>query len=109
MSPGRGWLNLEAGVNVIPDNTFFEGEPSFKFFKLSKMTRLYGFGACTLGGFVLSLVGTIMLTFGAVIPFAILYALGTVISLVGTGFVIGFFPNSNLCSNPSESWRPSYS
>lgn len=43
MSPGRGWLNLEAGVNVIPDTAFFEGEPSFKFLKLSKTTRLYGF------------------------------------------------------------------
>ena len=43
MAPGRGWFNLEAGTGVIPDSTFFEGEPAFKFLNMSRTTRLYGF------------------------------------------------------------------
>jgi len=100
MAPGRGWLNLEAGTSVIPDTTFFEGEPAFKFLKLSKTTRLYGFAGCFIAGFVLSLLGTIFLTFGALISFSIFYVLGTVISLIGTGFIIGFFRQLKLMFKP---------
>jgi len=41
-------------------------------------------------GFVLSLVGTLMLITGLLSLFAVLYGIGQVISLVGTGFLIGF-------------------
>ncbi len=40
-------------------------------------------------GFVLSLLGSIVLFLGQITIFAILYGLGTVVSLAGTGFLIG--------------------
>ncbi|KAF8905987.1 SFT2-domain-containing protein [Gymnopilus junonius] len=100
MAPGRGWFNLEAGNGVIPDTSFFEGEPAFKFLNLSRTTRLYGFIGCLIAGFVLSLLGTVVLVFGMLVLFAVLYVLGTVISLVGTGFLIGFIKQTRLMFKP---------
>jgi len=91
--PGKGWFNLEAGgsSSVIPDTSFFEGDSAFKFLNLSKTTRLYGFiGWCVphqrstssqtatsdilyrslIAGFVLSLLGTIVLAFGMLLLFS---------------------------------------
>jgi len=100
--PSRGWFNLEAGgtSSVVPDPSFFEGDSAFKFLNLSKTTRLYGFIGCLVAGFVLSLLGTILLTFGMLVSFAVLYILGTIISLVGTGFLIGFFKQLKLMFKP---------
>jgi hypothetical protein len=100
MAPGKGWFNLESGGSVIPDTTFFEGEPAFKFLNLSRTTRLYGFAGCFIAGFVLSLLGTVFLTFGQIVMFAIFYVLGTVVSLIGTGFLIGFFKQLKLMFKP---------
>jgi len=92
----KGWFNLEsqtslgAASNLIPDNQFFEGDSAFAFLKLSRTTRLYGFIGCTVGGFILSVLGVIFLILGSLISFALMYALGTVLSLVGTGFLLGF-------------------
>lgn len=90
----KGWFNLEAGgsSSIVPDTSFFEGDSAFKFLNLSKTTRLYGFiGWCVacqrsmsspdrllpttlhrslIAGFVLSLLGTIVLTFGMLLLFA---------------------------------------
>jgi len=96
----KGWFNLEAGGSVIPDTQFFEGEPAFKFLNLSKTTRLYGFIGCLIAGFVLSLLGSILLMFGFLTLFAFLYALGTLVSLAGTGFLIGFFRQLKLMFKP---------
>jgi hypothetical protein len=41
-------------------------------------------------GFCLSLVGTILLFIGATGIFAIMFSVGIVVSLVGTGFLVGF-------------------
>ncbi|KAF8969898.1 SFT2-domain-containing protein [Flammula alnicola] len=100
MAPGKGWLNLEAGSSVIPDTSFFEGDSAFKFLNLSKTTRLYGFIGCLIAGFVLSLLGSIVLLFGMLVLFSVLYILGTIISLVGTGFLIGFFRQVKLMFKP---------
>ncbi|KJA18590.1 hypothetical protein HYPSUDRAFT_950889 [Hypholoma sublateritium FD-334 SS-4] len=100
MAPGKGWFNLESQTSVIPDTSFFEGDSAFKFLNLSKTTRLYGFGGCLLAGFVLSLLGTIVLTLGQLTLFAVLYILGTIVSLVGTGFLIGFFKQLKLMFKP---------
>jgi len=101
MPAGKGWFNLESGNGVqIPDTSFFEGDSAFKFLGLSRTTRLYGFAGCFIAGFVLSLLGTILLTFGQLITFAFLYGLGTIISLVGTGFLIGFFKQLKLMFKP---------
>jgi len=96
----RGWLNLESVGNVVPENQFFEGEPAFKFLGLSKKARLYGFFSCLAIGFVLSLLGSIVLFLGSLTIFATLYVLGTIISLVGTGFLIGFFRQLKLMFKP---------
>ncbi|PSR71164.1 hypothetical protein PHLCEN_2v13010 [Hermanssonia centrifuga] len=86
----KGWFNLESAAGAIPETQFFEGDSAFKFLGLTKTQRLYGFGGCLAIGFVLSLLGSILLFVGQLGSFAILYAMGTVISLVGTGFLIGF-------------------
>jgi len=96
----RGWLNLESAGSVIPDSQFFEGESAFSFLKLSKTTRLYGFFACLAIGFIFSLLGSIVLFFGQLTIFAVLFVFGTIISLVGTGFLIGFFRQLKLMFKP---------
>jgi len=100
MSPGKGWFNLEAGGSVVPDTSFFEGDSAFKFLNLSRTTRLYGFAGCLIAGFVLSLLSTIVLTFGMLLLFALLYVFGTIVSLVGTGFLIGFVKQVKLMFKP---------
>jgi len=96
----RGWLNLESAGSVVPDSHFFEGDSAFSFLKLSKTTRLYGFIACLAIGFIFSLLGSIVLFVGQLTIFAILFVFGTVISLVGTGFLIGFFRQLKLMFKP---------
>ena len=43
-----------------------------------------------LGGFVISLLGTVLLVTGSVAIFVVLYSVGVLVSLTGTGFLIGF-------------------
>ncbi|TRM62724.1 Got1/Sft2-like family-domain-containing protein [Schizophyllum amplum] len=100
MAP-KGWFNLESAGAAIPETQFFEGDSAFKFLGLSRTTRLYGFAACFTVGFVLSLLGTILLFLpGQLGSFAALYVLGTVVSLIGTGFLIGFFNQLKLMFKP---------
>jgi len=82
----KGWLNLDATT----DGDLFESDSAFAALKLSKTQRIYGFVGCLVAGFICSLLGTLLLFVGGLITFAVLYALGTIISLVGTGFLIGF-------------------
>lgn len=96
----NGWFNLEAGGNIVPETQFFEGDSAFKSFGLSKTARLYGFIACMAIGFILSLLGSIVLILGQLTLFAVLYVLGTVVSLFGTGFLIGFLRQLKLMFKP---------
>ncbi|KAJ3207670.1 hypothetical protein HK099_000216, partial [Clydaea vesicula] len=57
---------------------------------LSRKQRLYGFGCCFVGGIFLSMFSTIFLISVNLPAFAVLYTLGNIISLIGTGFLIGF-------------------
>ncbi|KAI0797858.1 Got1/Sft2-like family-domain-containing protein [Abortiporus biennis] len=101
MAASKGWFNLETAAGTIPETQFFEGDSAFKFLGLTRMQRLYGFGGCLAIGFILSLLGSILLFLpGQLGSFAILYALGTVISLVGTGFLIGFMRQLKLMFKP---------
>jgi len=86
----KGWFNLEAAGGVIPETQFFEGDSAFAFLGLTRQQRLYGFGGCLAIGFVLSLLGSVTLFIGSLGSFAVLYGIGTIISLVGTGFLLGF-------------------
>jgi len=96
----KGWLNLETAGSVIPETQFFEGESAFKFLGLTRTQRLYGFVGCLIIGFVLSILGSALLFLGQLGSFAVLYGMGTLISLAGTGFVIGFFKQMKLMFKP---------
>jgi len=99
MAPG--WLNLEAATGgSLPETAFFEGDSSFKFLNLSRMGRLQGFFVCVVIGFCFSLAGSIVLFFGLFDLFAVLYVLGTIITLIATGFVIGFLKQLKLMFKP---------
>ncbi|EIN07747.1 SFT2-domain-containing protein [Punctularia strigosozonata HHB-11173 SS5] len=96
----KGWFNLEAVGGTIPETQFFEGDSAFSFLGLTRTQRLYGFVGCLAIGFVLSILGAILLFIGALGSFAALYVLGTIISLIGTGFLIGFFKQLKLMFKP---------
>ncbi|KAL8277530.1 hypothetical protein RQP46_010085 [Phenoliferia psychrophenolica] len=83
-----------ASAMVEDDSTAFKG------LGLTKTQRLYGFGICLVAGFALSLIGAIFFTFGQIALFATLYTLGVVISLVGTGFLIGFTRQLKMAWDP---------
>jgi len=96
----KGWFNLEAVGGTIPETQFFEGDSAFSALGLTRMQRLYGFAACYLAGLVLSVLGTVMLIIGSHGSFSVLYALGTIVSLIGTGFLIGFRSQIKLMFKP---------
>ena len=97
---GKGWFNLEAAGGVIPDTQFFEGDSAFSFLGLTRKQRLYGFIGCLIVGFALSLLGTILLLLGSLVLFALLYTIGIVVSLAGTGFLIGFSTQIKMMFKP---------
>ncbi|KAI9634118.1 SFT2-domain-containing protein [Dioszegia hungarica] len=81
------WYNLESQT----DDAVFGGETSaFSSLGLTRSQRLGGFFACFLGGLAVSLLGAILLFLGATGAFATLFAVGGILSLVGTGFLVGF-------------------
>jgi len=97
----KGWLNLESATSVVPESQFFEGDSAFKFMGLSRTQRLYGFIACLVIGFFLSLLGSILLFVGLNLGmFALIYTIGIIVSLVGTGFLLGFFKQLKLMFKP---------
>ncbi|KAJ8517318.1 hypothetical protein ONZ45_g5502 [Pleurotus djamor] len=96
----KGWLNLESAGNAIPESQFFEGDSAFKFLGLSRTTRLYGFVGCLIIGFILSILASSLLFLGQLTIFAILYVFGTIVALIGTGFLIGFFKQLKLMFKP---------
>ncbi|KAF8184917.1 Got1/Sft2-like family-domain-containing protein [Mycena galopus ATCC 62051] len=96
----KGWFNLESAGAAIPETQYFEGDSAFKFLGLSRTTRMYGFFGCLGVGFTLSILGSIVLFLGDITLFAVLYGFGTIISLVGTGFLIGFLSQLKLMFKP---------
>ncbi|KAJ3098046.1 hypothetical protein HDU97_004340 [Phlyctochytrium planicorne] len=60
-------------------------------FQLTRTQRFYGFGICFGVGFLISILSSISLFFGNIAGFAILYTLGNLVSLLSTGFLVGFF------------------
>ncbi|KAG0706309.1 SFT2-domain-containing protein [Suillus ampliporus] len=98
--PSKGWFNLETAGSIIPETQFFEGDSAFKFLGLTRTQRLYGFVGCLIIGFALSLLGSILLFLGQLGSFAVLYTIGILVSLVGTGFVIGFASQIKLMFKP---------
>ncbi|KAF9228664.1 SFT2-domain-containing protein [Gyrodon lividus] len=80
----KGWLNLESAGGMIPETQFFEGDSAFKFLGLTRTQRLYG----------------ILLFLGQLGSFAVLYTIGILVSLAGTGFLIGFVTQIKMMFKP---------
>ncbi|KLO14215.1 hypothetical protein SCHPADRAFT_939763 [Schizopora paradoxa] len=101
----QGWLNTDASM-FLGDHAF-----SWAPFELTPKRRLYGWAiwrvtySSALLGFVLSLLGTIWLLVGSLTLFAIFYAFGVVVSLFGTGFIIGFFRQFKMMFNLEKPTR----
>ncbi|ETW85711.1 hypothetical protein HETIRDRAFT_379793 [Heterobasidion irregulare TC 32-1] len=121
MAGSKGWFNLETAGAGVPETQFFEGDSAFSKLGLTRTQRLYGFAGCFGVGFLLSILGTVFLFLGALTTFAcacfivdlggimmmtgasfraVLYAIGTVVSLIGTGFLIGFFKQVKMMFKP---------
>lgn len=71
-------------------------------FKLSKEARFYGFGACFIVGILLTALSVMMLAFGSIAGFAVMYSLGNVLSIVSTGFLIGFHQQIKKMFDPNR-------
>ncbi|GAA5857964.1 hypothetical protein JCM8547_006641 [Rhodosporidiobolus lusitaniae] len=84
----------------VVDNAVTEDSSAFKFLELTRQQRLYGFGGCIVAGFALSLLGSIFFALGQVTLFALLYVVGVVVSLVGTGFLVGFMKQIKMMWDP---------
>ncbi|CAD6584868.1 MAG: hypothetical protein CYPHOPRED_002871 [Cyphobasidiales sp. Tagirdzhanova-0007] len=57
---------------------------------MSRKNRIIAFLGCLVAGLAISVVGSVLFVFGQIASFAVLYTVGVVISLVGTGFLVGF-------------------
>ncbi|KAK1921975.1 SFT2-domain-containing protein [Papiliotrema laurentii] len=83
----KGWFNIDEQTDDI---IFGGNKPAFSGLGLTRYQRLGGFALCFAAGFGVSLLGAIMLFIGATGAFATLFGVGTILSLLGTGFLIGF-------------------
>lgn len=97
------WATL-SGNEAQPNTSLFTdgGDSAFKSFGFTKTQRMYGFGFCLLAGFAISLLGSILLVLGQVTLGAILYTLGVVTSLIGTGFLVGFVKQLKMMWDPAR-------
>jgi hypothetical protein len=85
-----GSMSSTAAATATGDAGLFEQESAFaSMFTLSKTQRLYGFGICVAAGFICSILGSIMLFFLQIASFAAFYTIGSILSLMGTGFLVG--------------------
>jgi len=99
----QGWINSDTTFG----SSYFLGDHAFSWcpIELTPLRRFYGWAICFGLGFLLSLLGTIWLLVGSLTLFAIFYAFGVVVSLIGTGFIIGFFKQFKMMFNMSKPTR----
>ncbi|CAB4486785.1 unnamed protein product [Rhizophagus irregularis] len=88
-------MKLWDSFEFSDQGTMDETSPFDNFFKLTRTQRLYGFGIwypalAFVLGFVISILATILLFTGPLSGFAVLYTIGNIISLLSTGFLVGF-------------------
>lgn len=87
------WINMDTqqiknfGGELTGENDAFSKTFGIE---LTRQQRIIGFAACMFGGFVISLLGTVLLVTGSLATFVVLYSVGVLVSLTGTGFLIGF-------------------
>ncbi|PWY98525.1 SFT2-domain-containing protein [Testicularia cyperi] len=87
------WINMDTNqIKNFGGELTGENDAFSKTFgiELTRQQRIMGFVGCLIAGFVLSLLGTLLLITGSLATFAVLYSIGVVISLTGTGFLLGF-------------------
>ncbi|BGP28138.1 hypothetical protein JCM10295v2_007125 [Rhodotorula toruloides] len=97
----RKWNPLSGSEAAgVVDNMTTQDESAFKFLDLSRTQRLYGFGICVVAGFALSLLGAVFFALGQVALFATLFVVGVVVSLIGTGFLLGFMKQLRMMWDP---------
>ncbi|KDN44134.1 SFT2-domain-containing protein [Tilletiaria anomala UBC 951] len=86
------WVNMDTQqVSYLTGELTGENSAFAQFgFELTRQQRLMGFVGCVIAGFVISLIGTLLLLIASYVLFAILYSVGFLVSLTGTGFLIGF-------------------
>ncbi|KAI8617885.1 Got1/Sft2-like family-domain-containing protein [Chytriomyces sp. MP71] len=70
--------------------------------KLTATQRFYGFGICFGVGFLLSILSTLLLSTGNIGGFAVMYTFGNVVSVLSTGFLIGFLSQLKKMFDPSR-------
>ncbi|GAA6007977.1 Got1/Sft2-like family vesicle transport protein [Rhodotorula paludigena] len=75
-------------------------DSAFNFLELTRTQRLLGFGICLVAGFGLSLLGAISYVRKQEPIFAVLYVVGVVCAVVGTGFLFGFKRQVNMMRDP---------
>ncbi|OQR81652.1 hypothetical protein THRCLA_11533 [Thraustotheca clavata] len=70
--------------------------------KLTKKQRMYGFATCFILGYIISFVSTFALICGSrnAASFGILYSLGNIIALCGSGFLVGPAQQIKLMTKP---------
>ncbi|KAK9899440.1 SFT2-domain-containing protein [Cystobasidium minutum MCA 4210] len=90
MDNARAFFNLEGKGTQVRTLVGAGEEQSGILPELSRKNRMIAFGGCLIAGLAVSLVGSILFVFGQVASFAVLYVIGICISLVGTGFLVGF-------------------
>ncbi|KAH6574998.1 hypothetical protein BASA50_010665 [Batrachochytrium salamandrivorans] len=76
--------------NVTGGNSGDDMEKMCGDFNLTRTQRFYGFGICFGVGFLISFFSTFALFSGGLALFALFFTFGNVVSLIGTGFLIGF-------------------
>jgi len=76
-------------TDLSPITEVVGGENSSLCPSMSFKDRMIGFGVCTGVGIMLSIGGTINMFFLNYTAFGVLYSLGTITSLIGTGFLRG--------------------
>ncbi|CAO3627265.1 unnamed protein product [Cunninghamella echinulata] len=77
---------------------------TWQFCGLSRMERLYAFGACFVIGFILSIVSSFILMGGNIAGFAILYSIGNLISIFSLTFIIGILKQVKTMFAPVRFW-----
>ncbi|CAO3615965.1 unnamed protein product [Cunninghamella blakesleeana] len=77
---------------------------TWQFCGLSRMQRLYAFGACFVIGFFISIVSTLLLISGNIPGFAVLYSIGNLLSIFSLTFIIGILKQVKTMFAPVRFW-----
>jgi hypothetical protein len=107
---GGGGSSSSTTESILPT---FQDEPACAGIcpQLTYMQRIMGYAACTGIGFLLSLMGTLVLFGGTnsknIRTFAVLYVLGNIIALCATGFLLGPQKQCVKMWQPTRRWSTS--